>query len=143
MVVVGEGDVVVLVVDRPAVEVGAANQQRLLGFVVNFFLDLMMATITFWTMEVFGFQLMVQFITSLLSGAIVPLQFFPAVIRPIALASPFAAIYSAPLSIYIGKYQGHELLMTLASQAMWAALFAIAALALWRVGERRVVIQGG
>lgn len=114
-----------------------------LGFLVNFFLDLLMATITFWTMEIFGFQLMVQFITSLLAGAVVPLQFFPRAVTQLAIVSPFAAIYNAPLSIYLGKYQGQQLLETLALQVVWVIVFAVGALALWRVGERRVVVQGG
>jgi len=114
-----------------------------LGFVVNYFLDLMMATITFWTMEIFGIQLMVQFITSLLAGAVVPLQFFPGGSAAIAEASPFAAIYSAPISIYIGQYAGAQIWSTLAMQAMWAVVFGVFAMLLWHVGERRVVIQGG
>ncbi len=124
-------------------DAGAFVVSVALGFIVNYFLDLLMATITFWTMEIFGFQIMVQFITSLLSGAVVPLQFFPEALTKIALASPFAAIMSAPLSIYLGKYQGAELLSTLGMQAAWAVVFGVCALALWRVGERRVVIQGG
>lgn len=115
-----------------------------IGFVVNFFLDLMMATITFWTMEIFGVQLMMQFVSSLLSGALVPLYFFPAgIVQQLAFASPFAAIYNAPLSIYIGKVSGPQIMQTLGSQIVWAALFGLFAFALWRVGERRVVIQGG
>jgi ABC-2 type transport system permease protein len=115
-----------------------------LGFIVNFFLDLMMATITFWTMEIFGVQLMVQFISSLLSGSLVPLYFFPAgLLQQIALASPFAAIYNAPLSIYIGKVAGVQILGMLGFQLFWAVMFGIIAVALWRVGERQVVIQGG
>jgi ABC-2 type transport system permease protein len=116
----------------------------LLGFVVNFFLDLIMATITFWTMEIFGVQLMVQFISSLLSGSLVPLYFFPSgIIQELAFASPFAAIYNAPLSIYIGKVAGTQILTTLGSQVMWALVFGVVALGLWRLGERQVVIQGG
>ncbi len=114
-----------------------------LGFIVNYFLDLMMATITFWTMEIFGIQLMVQFITSLLAGAVVPLQFFPGGSAAIAQASPFAAIYSAPISIYIGQIAGAHIFTTLALQAAWACVFGVCAILLWRVGERRVVIQGG
>lgn len=115
-----------------------------LGFLINFFLDLMMATITFWTMEIFGIQLMVQFITSLLSGALVPLYFFPAgIVQNLALASPFAAIYNAPLSIYIGKVAGPQIIDQLAFQVVWAIVFGVIAFALWRIGERRVVIQGG
>lgn len=115
-----------------------------LGFIVNFCLDLMMATITFWTMEIFGVQLMVQFISSLLSGSLVPLYFFPpGLLQQLALASPFAAIYNAPLSIYIGKVASTQILSMLGFQVLWAAIFSICAFALWRIGERRVVIQGG
>jgi hypothetical protein len=35
------------------------------------------------------------------------------------------------------------LLSTLALQAVWVVVFGAGALALWRVGERRVVVQGG
>jgi len=115
-----------------------------LGFLVNFFLDLMMATITFWTMEIFGVQLMVQFVSSLLSGSLVPLYFFPpGILQQIALASPFAAIYNAPLSIYIGKVAGMQILSMLGFQVFWVVVFGAVAIALWRVGERQVVIQGG
>jgi ABC-2 type transport system permease protein len=114
------------------------------GFVVNFFIDLVMATITFWTMEIFGVQLMVQFISSLLSGSLVPLYFFPqGVFQQALLDSPFAALYNAPLSIWIGKYQGAQIWQAIALQAAWAVLFGAFALWLWRIGERKVVIQGG
>ena len=114
-----------------------------IGFVVNFFLDMMMATITFWTMEIFGIQLMMQFATSLLSGALVPLYFFPGWWQKLVIALPFAALYNAPISIYIGRVQGADILATLAQQAAWAVVFGAMSFALWRVGERRVVFQGG
>lgn len=115
-----------------------------IGFVVNYFIDMIMATLTFWTMEIFGIQIMVQFISSLLSGSLVPLYFFPqGWIQNVLLASPFAALYNAPLSIWIGKYQGVEIVQALALQAFWAAAFGIFATWFWRIGERKVVIQGG
>jgi viologen exporter family transport system permease protein len=115
-----------------------------IGFVVNYFIDLIMATITFWTMEIFGVQLMVQFIASLLSGSLVPLYFFPqGWIQNLLLASPFAALYNAPLSIWIGKYQGTEIAQALAVQALWAIVLGAFAIWLWGIGERKVVIQGG
>jgi ABC-2 type transport system permease protein len=115
-----------------------------IGFVVNYFIDLIMATLTFWTMEIFGLQLMVQFISGLLSGSLVPLYFFPpGWIQNALLASPFAALYNAPLSIWIGKYQGAQIGEALALQAFWAAMFGLFAMWLWGVGERKVVVQGG
>jgi ABC-type uncharacterized transport system permease subunit len=115
-----------------------------IGFVVNYFIDMIMATVTFWTMEIFGVQLMVQFIASLLSGSLVPLYFFPqGWIQDLLLASPFAALYNAPLSMWIGKYQGGQIAEALAVQALWAVVLGAFAMWLWSVGERKVVIQGG
>lgn len=115
-----------------------------IGFIVNYFIDLIMATVTFWTMEIFGVQLMVQFIASLLSGSLVPLYFFPqGWIQNVLFASPFAALYNAPLSIWIGKYQGAQIGEALALQAFWAIVLGAFAMWLWSVGERKVVIQGG
>ena len=115
-----------------------------IGFVVNYFIDLIMATITFWTMEMFGVQIMVQFISSLMSGSLVPLYFFPqGWIQNALLASPFASLYNAPLSIWIGKYQGAQIWDALALQVFWAVAFGAFAMWLWSIGERKVVIQGG
>ena len=115
-----------------------------IGFVVNYFIDLIMATVTFWTMEIFGVQLMVQFIASLLSGSLVPLYFFPqGWIQNLLLSSPFAALYNAPLSMWIGKYQGAQIGEALAVQALWAVVLGAFAMWLWGIGERKVVIQGG
>ena len=115
-----------------------------IGFVVNYFIDMIMATITFWTMEIFGVQIMVQFIASLLSGSLVPLYFFPqGWVQNVLLSSPFAALYNAPLSIWIGKYQGMQIVDALAVQVLWAVMLGAFAMWLWSVGERKVVIQGG
>ena len=115
-----------------------------IGFVVNYFIDLIMATITFWTMEIFGVQIMVQFIASLLSGSLVPLYFFPqGWVQQLLLSSPFAALYNAPLSIWIGKYQGAQIGEALIVQLVWAAVLGAFAMWLWGIGERKVVIQGG
>lgn len=132
-------------VDAPASPIAALAfvLSIAVGFVVNFFFDMIMATITFWTMEVFGVQIMFQFITTMLSGALVPLYFFPSAFQKVVFALPFAALYNAPLSIYIGRVQGPDVWATIGLQVVWAAAFGAFSLLLWRIGERRVVIQGG
>ncbi|HET9343236.1 MAG TPA: ABC-2 family transporter protein [Candidatus Eremiobacteraceae bacterium] len=115
-----------------------------IGFVVNYFIDMIMATMTFWTMEIFGIQIMVQFIASLLSGSLVPLYFFPqGPIQQILLNSPFATLYNVPLSIWIGKIEPAQYVAALGMQLFWAAVLGSFAVWLWSVGERKVVIQGG
>ena len=73
-----------------------------------------MNCVAFWTLESFAVQLIVRWCSDLLSGQIIPLLFFPGILQKIVLALPFAAIYSTPLLIYIGKisygiYLYHEI----------------------------------
>ncbi len=114
------------------------------GFLLNYFIDLIMATITFWTMETFGVQIMAQFIVSLLSGQLVPLALFPrGPLQNFVLALPFGGLYNVPISIYIGRITGAAIATNLLEQLIWVLVFGVAASLLWRIGERRVVVQGG
>src|SRR5262249_11769430 len=74
-----------------------------LGYGVNFFVNFLMNSVPFWTLETFSIQLMVRWVSDLLSGQIIPLSFFPGAIGRIVNDLPFAAIYSTPLRIYIGQ----------------------------------------
>jgi ABC-2 type transport system permease protein len=115
----------------------------LLGYGVNFFLNFLMNSIAFWTLETFAVQLIVRWCSDLLSGQIIPLTFFPGLLGSLILALPFAAIYSTPLLIYVGVIPASAWAASLAVQAMWLALFAGLAALVWRAASRRVVVQGG
>lgn len=114
-----------------------------IGYLVNFLLNFLMNTVAFWTLETFAIQLIVRWISDLLSGQIVPLVFFPAFLQGWVLALPFAAIYSTPLLIYIGKIPAQGYAAAIATQLLWLAVFAAVAAVVWRAAERRVVLQGG
>jgi ABC-type uncharacterized transport system permease subunit len=72
-----------------------------------------------------------------------PLTFFPGIFGTILQSLPFAAIYSVPLQIYIGQLPPSQWGIALATQCGWIAVFGIASIVVWRLAERRVVIQGG
>jgi ABC-2 type transport system permease protein len=114
-----------------------------LGYAVNFFLNFLMNTVAFWTLETFAMQLMIRWVSDLLSGQILPLSFFPGLLGRIVGVLPFAAIYSTPLRIYIGQIDEAEIWRALAAQALWLAAFGAFSLIVWRFAERRVVVQGG
>jgi len=114
-----------------------------LGYLVNFFLNFLMNTVAFWTLETFAIQLMIRWASDLLSGQILPLSFFPGVLGTVVASLPFAAIYSTPLRIYVGQLQPAEWGTALAVQMGWIVLFAGLSFVVWRMAERRVVIQGG
>lgn len=115
----------------------------LLGYLVNFFLNFLMNAVAFWTLETFAIQLIVRWVSDLLSGQIIPLTFFPGVFGRIVFALPFAAIYSTPLLIYVRVIQPHDYARYLLIQVLWLALFALLSTLVWRAASRRVVIQGG
>ena len=114
-----------------------------LGYLVNFFLNFLMNAVAFWTLETFAIQLIVRWVSDLLSGQIIPLTFFPGVFGRIVFALPFAAIYSTPLLIYVGVIQPHDYARYLLIQVLWLVLFAGLSTLVWRAASLRVVIQGG
>jgi ABC-2 type transport system permease protein len=131
-------------VDVPAPHVLAAFALSfLLGYLVNFMLNFLMNCVAFWTLETFAIQLVVRWVSDLLSGQIVPLIFFPGVLQKVVLALPFAAIYSTPLLIYLGKIPPSGYLGAVAAQAGWGVAFALLSAVVWRAAQRRVVVQGG
>ena len=115
----------------------------LLGYLVNFLLNFLMNCVAFWTLETFAIQLMVRWVSDLLSGQIVPLIFFPGVLQKIVLALPFAAIYSTPLLIYLGTIPPSGYLAAMATQVGWGAAFALLSALVWRAAQSRIVVQGG
>jgi ABC-2 type transport system permease protein len=115
----------------------------LIGYGVNFFLNFLMNSIAFWTLETFAAQLIVRWASDLLSGQIIPLTFFPGLLGTIVFALPFAAIYSTPLLIYVGVIRPGAWAVSLGVQFVWLVCFATLSTLLWRAAARRVVIQGG
>jgi ABC-2 type transport system permease protein len=79
-------------------------------------------------------------ITTLLSGALVPLALLPPGVGAVFAWLPFAAMASAPLRIYTGTGDPLELL---ALQAGWSLLLWPLAHWLWRAGRERMVAYGG
>ena len=135
---------IIVRIDVPPAHVLAAFALSfLLGYLVNFLLNFLMNCVAFWTLETFAIQLMVRWVSDLLSGQIVPLIFFPGVLQKIVLALPFAAIYSTPLLIYLGKIPPSGYLVAMAAQVGWCIGFAVLSWIVWGAAQKRVVVQGG
>ncbi|HET6896291.1 MAG TPA: ABC-2 family transporter protein [Candidatus Baltobacteraceae bacterium] len=131
-------------VDVPSAPVfGVFLLSFFIGYLVNFFLNFLMNAVAFWTLETFAIQLIVRWVSDLLSGQIIPLTFFPGVFGRIVFALPFAAVYSTPLLIYVGVIQPRDYARYLLIQVVWLVLFCGLSAIVWRAASRRVVIQGG
>ena len=97
----------------------------------------------FWILDVRGPNQLGWLAAQFLSGAFLPLVFFPDAIESVVRALPFAAMLQVPVEVWLGKHTGANLAGVLALQALWIVLLAVAGRLVLRAAVRRVVVQGG
>lgn len=115
----------------------------LLGFLVKFMISYITSLFCFWTLNALGLIWARLAVSSILSGALIPLEFLPGIAQVIARWSPFQAIVHTPLAIYFGDLRGGELALSLLVQLVWIGLLWLLARALWRPSLRMLTVQGG
>jgi ABC-2 type transport system permease protein len=99
--------------------------------------------VAFFTTYIFGMLMAKEAIMSFLCGQLIPLSFFPEVVQKVFEFLPFSSMVYTPVMIYLGKYQGVELLLVLAKQALWVViLYALGSL-IWKQVVKRLVVLGG
>ena len=114
-----------------------------LSYLINFLLDFTVSLIAFWTTEIGGIGGFTRLIISIFSGSFIPLWFMPEWARDLLSYLPFASIFHAPLSIYIGRIRGGEALNTIFIQIIWVAILFIGSHLLWLRARRKLMVQGG
>jgi ABC-2 type transport system permease protein len=114
-----------------------------LAVVVSFGIRFLVNLWAFWLLDYRGPVTLMIAVNLVLSGAVIPLAFFPEPLDTIARLTPFASILQAPVDIYVGEPLGGSTALVLALQASWAlALYAAGRLVL-ASGTRKLVLQGG
>jgi len=98
---------------------------------------------TFYMLSPMGIRIIVAGVLEFLSGAIIPIAFFPESVQMILYILPFAYMQNAPFQIYNGFLSGAEAIKTILIQILWLT-------ALWLIGRfamsralKKVIVQGG
>lgn len=111
---------------------------------INFSIDFIVGTICLYTESIWGINIMKQVVVLLLSGATVPLAFFPDKLRTIVDFLPFQSIYNAPLSLLLNAHPTAETVCTiLGVQLFWAAAMTLISVAFWNRSVRQITVNGG
>ena len=140
--------IVVAVVTHGAVHMGV----NLLFFVIsvimaislNYSINFLVGTICVYTESIWGINIMKQVIVLLLSGATIPLAFFPEPFRTITYYLPFQSIYNAPLSILLNAHpKPGELAANLGTQLAWCIGMMMLSKLFWKVSLRQITVNGG
>ena len=115
-----------------------------LAIMVNFSIDFIVATICLYTESIWGINMMKQVIVLLLSGATVPLAFFPDMLRNVVDHLPFQAIYNAPLTLLLdGDPDMKDVCITLGTQLAWCVGMFIVSKLFWKHSIKQITVNGG
>ena len=111
---------------------------------INFCIDFFIGTVCLYTQSIWGINIMKEVIVLLLSGATIPLAFFPDTLRRIVSYLPFQSIYNTPLTILIRNSMPlQETLTMLAVQLFWACVMLLLTSLFWRRSIRKITVNGG
>lgn len=110
---------------------------------LQFFISYSLAMLAFWVLEVSTFIFIVYAFEYIASGHLFPLDILPPGLERLLSYTPFPYQLYFPVSIYMGKTAGLELVRGLALQVFWlCAAYGIARFA-WRRGIKKYSAAGG
>lgn len=98
---------------------------------------------TFFTLNPMGVRIIALSLTELLTGAIIPLPFFPDGFRKIIELTPFASMENLPLRIYSGDLYGSEMYKGITLQVIWLIIMLVIGKLWMKKALKKAVIQGG
>lgn len=91
--------------------------------------------IGFWVETVWGLVIMLQFVTNLLGGKLIPLSVFPEWAADIIYWSPFPYMVAFPTRAFLGEVGSTEFLMGIGIGLVWCGIFTGLAKLLWNRGS--------
>ena len=111
---------------------------------INYSIDFLVGTICLYTESIWGINIMKQVIVLLLSGATIPIAFFPEPLKTIVHYLPFQSIYNAPLSLLLdGNPAKETVLSTLGTQLIWCIIMMVISKLFWKFSLRQITVNGG
>ncbi len=115
-----------------------------MGVFINYNIDFFVSTICLYTESIWGINIMKQVIVLLLSGATIPIAFFPEPLRTVAMYLPFQSIYNAPLTLLLnGSPEASDVLRILGTQLIWCAVTLVISKLFWKISLRQITVNGG
>jgi ABC-2 type transport system permease protein len=104
---------------------------NLLMFLMRFVVQL----VAFWADSVWSLNTMLRFTSDLLGGLMLPLSLFPQWAQEVLVWTPFPYLYWVPVMTLLGEIGPAEWARGMVVTAVWAAVMAGVALAVWWRGR--------
>jgi ABC-2 type transport system permease protein len=115
----------------------------ILAVAVSFAARWLVNLVAFWLLDLRGPMALYSVALNVLGGLVVPVHWFPSWLATLAACTPFPAMMQQPVDVLMGKVSGWAAVTTLAGQAAWFASLMIGGHLVYRLGARKLVVQGG
>jgi ABC-2 type transport system permease protein len=92
-------------------------------------------TLGFWVEAVWGLVLMLQFVTNLLGGKLLPLSVFPEWLQSAIQWLPFPYMVSFPARLFLNELNFDQIVFGLFMTILWCVLATFFAKTLWKYGS--------
>lgn len=140
--------IVVSIVTRGAIPLGINllffAVSVIMAVMINYSVDFIVGTVCLYTQSIWGINIMKQVVVLLLSGATVPIAFFPEPLKTVVYCLPFQSIYNAPLTLLLdGTPERGNVLATLGAQLFWCVAMTLLGKLFWKISLRRITVNGG
>ncbi|SET64533.1 ABC transporter permease [[Clostridium] polysaccharolyticum] len=115
-----------------------------LSLMINFLIDFFVATICMYTESIWGLNVMKEVVVAFLSGASVPIAFFPDFVLAIIMKLPFQAIYNTPIMLLLdAQMKVNERIEKLLLQVFWIIVILIGTNLFWKKSLKVITVNGG
>lgn len=115
----------------------------ILSLLLNMTMSFILGMVTFLTKNIWGISQIYRAIIMLLSGALIPLSFFPSWATKFLEYAPFASMVSTPVNIFLGKMNFQGILKAVGIQVFWIVGLYFITEIIWKAATKRLVVQGG
>ncbi|MGE5599364.1 MAG: ABC transporter permease [Bacteroidota bacterium] len=112
------------------------------GTVLSFFLTAALALSAFWVEDNGPFFWLYSKINFVLGGLLIPVEVYPGLLRRITEYLPFRLVFAGPARLLV-RFDRRVLGEILAAQSLWLPIFIALTAMLYRLGVRKLNVNGG
>lgn len=115
----------------------------LAAYTITFLLVFTLSLLTFWIGRQWWFRNLVNLLTLIAGGGLIPLTFFPTSIQQILSLLPFQYCYFIPVTVLQGFYNPYQLGPVILMDAIWLVILYAMMRLVWSRGRHRYEGAGG
>lgn len=114
-----------------------------LGILLSTVFSLLFGVLAFWTLNLFGLNLLRNGIQMFFTGSLIPISLFPNWLQMLSSFLPFPSMVYVPSAIYTGSISGNAIYTAIGMQIVWLVIVFVVVRLIWSFALRRITIFGG